>query len=369
MTIAEVIRTNKDLILKRWKKRLPVILPAVKHHDKSAIENSVPEWIDGLVAMLENYDDREIISRSHEHALDRSRYQIYSLKHIIKEYNLLKQQIFQVTDENDGVDAGDRDVIMYAVDQAVEEAAETFYRIKQGVQVDARSVAEQKADAMELQDDNREQFIRSITHDLNNPLTNIKSCIALLEKDPGVAEVAKILKILNTCTEQAESLIKDFLDVSEVNPKKKLPVRKEVVKIKNELENEIAVYKLAYRNQIDIQCSDSDLEVRLDIGLFRRAFNNLMNNAIKHGAAAPIKIRCSAENDMLAISVINQGRTITPAEMEHIFDRYYKIESGSRGWGIGLAFVKEVARAHNGQVDVESEDGKGTEFTFRIPLS
>jgi len=184
-----------------------------------------------------------------------------------------------------------------------------------------------------------------------------------------VAEVAKILKILNTCTEQAESLIKDFLDVSEVNPKKKLPVRKEVVKIINELENEIAVYKLAYRNQIDIQCSDSDLEVRLDIGLFRRAFNNLMNNAIKHGAAAPIKIRCSAENDMLAISVINQGRTITQAEMEHIFDRYYKIESGSRGWGIGLAFVKEVARAHNGQVDVESEDGKGTEFTFRIPLS
>ncbi|NHE57625.1 sensor histidine kinase [Cyclobacterium plantarum] len=369
MTISEAIRRHKDLILKRWKERLYEEIPEVKRHDKAAIENSVPDWLEALIDLLESTDNKEIVFNSQEHALDRSRFQIYSLKHIIREYNLLKHEIFNVTDGYDGVHPRDRNLIMYAIDLSIEEAAEAFYRIKQGVQVNARSVAEQKADAMQLQDDNREQFIRSITHDLNNPLINIKGCISLLEEGPDVNETAKILKMLKTCTEQAESLIKNFLDVSEVNPTEKLPVRKELVKIMEEIENEVAVYKLAYRNRIDIQCANSDLEAALDIGLFRRAFNNLMNNAIKHGANAPIEVHCSAKNDELAISVINQGRTIPAAEMEHIFNRYYKIEDGSRGWGIGLAFVKEVAHAHGGEVKVKSNEEEGTRFIFRIPIN
>lgn len=367
MSIAEVIRNKKDEILERWKEQLLEEIPEVKRHDKSAIENSVPELIDALVKVLISNDDKKVVHISHRHALDRSRFQIYSLKHIVKEYNFLKREIFKVTDENEEVHPGDRDIIMYAIDVAIEEAAETFYRVRQGVQVDARSMAEEKADTMQLQDDNREQFIRSITHDLNNPLTNIKGCLALLENDPDVNETATILKMLKTSTGQAESLIKEFLDVSEVNPVNKLPIRRERVRIMEELQNEVAVYRIAHRNQIHIECNDEALEAELDVGLFRRAFNNIMNNAIKHGAKAPIEIHCRVENDEVAISVVNQGRLITPSEKKHIFDRYYKTERGRRGWGIGLAFVKEVIRAHDGKIDVESEEGRGTVFTMRFP--
>lgn len=368
MKVAELIRSKKDQILKRWKEEVIQEIAEIKHYEKSAIENSVPQWIDALARVLDNEDDDQIAFRSQEHAIDRSQYQIYSLKHIIREYNLLKREIFQVIDEYDGISSEDRNVIIRAIDDSVEKSAETFYRIKQGVQVDARAVAEEKADAMQLQDDNREQFIRSITHDLNNSLINIKGCISLLQESPDADEAAKILSILKTCTEQAEDLIKDFLDAKEVNQTTKLPVHKERVKIMDELESEIDIYKLAYQNQIEVQCTNSELEAELDVSLFCRAFNNLMNNALKHGSGATIEVNCWAKNNILSISVTNQGRIIPQTEIDNIFNRYYKIENGKRGWGIGLAFVKEVALAHGGEVSVKSKEGEGTVFIFRIPM-
>lgn len=221
---------------------------------------------------------------------------------------------------------------------------------------------------MLLQDDNREQFIRSIAHDLNSPLSNIKGCISMLESGPDEEETAKVLRILRTSIDQAEFLIRDFLDAGEVNPTEKLPIHKERVKVFREIESEMAVYQLPNRHPIEFRCTQKDMEVLLDIRLFRRAFNNLMNNAIKHGSEmSPITVRCSVDNSELSIAVNNKGRTISKSEQEKIFNRYYKIDDGRRGWGIGLAFVKEVALAHGGEVDVQSDDGTGTTFTFRIP--
>jgi signal transduction histidine kinase len=369
MTVAEVIRSRKDEILENWLEKLESSIPEVNNHDKSAVENSVPDLIDAIVDALETGDVEKISSHSQKHALDRTNFQVYSLKHIIHEYNLLKKVIFHAVDDHSGIGPGERDTIMFVVDEAIERAADTFYRIKQGIQVNARTIAEKKADEMELQDENREDFIRSISHDLNTPLNNIKGCINMLEDDPEVDQVSKLLRILKGSTHQAELLIKDFLDVAVVNPNAKLPVNRVVVNIVEDLENEISIFKIAQGRNIELITHENEIIVEVDINLLRRAFNNLISNAIRHGDRhSDIKVSCIREDDLVVVSVHNMGKTIPANVLDAIFQRYYKINDSGAGWGIGLAFVKEVAVAHGGDVQVESNETDGTTFRMNIPV-
>ncbi len=368
MNTAEIIRSKKEDILNNWMETLIKNMPEVKNHDKTAIQDSVPDLIDAIVEVLISDEDGNIIAHSQKHALDRSRFDVFSLKHIIQEYNFLKKEIFRETDKFSDVDPGERDKIMFAFDQAIEQAAETFYRVKQGVQVNARKIAEKKADEMELQDENREEFIHSISHDLNNPLNAIMGSISLLEHEVDVADVKKILSILKTSSIQAESLIKELLDVSGISCREKLPVNKESVNLLDELETEIEVFRVLHRNHIELQSNQDRINVDVDVNLIRRAFDNLMSNAVKHGGkAAPILVRCDLENDKLKLSVHNGGGSIPDDVLDKIFDRYYKLDKSGKGWGIGLSFVKEVARAHGGHVTVWSNKEKGTTFELVIP--
>jgi signal transduction histidine kinase len=369
MTIAEIIDARKDEILETWLEKLKVNIPEVNNHDRSAVENSVPNLIVAIINVLETGDVQKVSEHSHKHALERADFKVYTLKHIIKEYNLLKKEIFHVIDQHSGINPGERDSIMFVVDEAIEEAAETFYRIKQGVQINARNLAEQKANEMELQDENREDFISSISHDLNTPLNNIKGCINLLENDLEVDQVNKLLRILKGSTYQAELLIRDFLDVNMVNPDAKLPVKRELVNIVEELENEVTIFKIAQGVNIELILKENEIFVEVDINLLRRALNNLINNAVRHGdRLSDIKVLCRLEDNLLVISVHNKGRIIPSNVLEAIFNRYYKINDSGAGWGIGLAFVKEVAEAHGGEVNVESIENDGTTFQLKIPV-
>lgn len=369
MRAADIIFLKKDEILNKWMKTLIDSMPEVKNHDKTAIQNSVPDLLDAIVEVLISDNDGNIIVHSQKHALDRTSFDVFSLKHIIQEYNFLKKEIFRETDKYSEVDPGERDKIMFAFDQAIEEAAETFYRVRQGVQVNARKIAERKADKLELRDENREEFIHSISHDLNNPLNAIMGSINLLEHDQEAEKVNKILNVLKTSSSQAESLIKEILDVSGISEKEKLPVNKELVNLLNDLEGEIEVFKVLHRNHIDLHSNRDEINVEVDLNLIRRAFDNLMSNAVKHGGySVPITVNCNLEGDKLELSVHNGGQTIPNEVLDKIFDRYYKINKSGKGWGIGLSFVKEVAAAHHGDVTVRSNEKEGTTFELIIPV-
>lgn len=370
MTIlTEFFRDKKKIILSEWRKSVQEQIPEVKKHGRAAIENSVPELIDAMIEMLESDDEEKISEHCQKHALDRAQYQIYSLKHIIQEYNLLRAVIFRQIDADGGYGIKGRDVVMFTIDQAIEMAAETFFRIKQGVQVNARKIAEKKADELQLKDEHREEFIHSISHDLNNPLSNIKGCISLLEGDIDVEDVNKVLSILRTSANQADALIKGFLDVSSVGANEKLPVKRVLVDVAEDLVNEIKVYEVAQKREIGFKCRKEKLEVNVDIGLVRRAFNNLMSNALKHGdGVSKITVSCNVLDGELIIQVHNQGTMIPELILKRIFNRYYQYNDNGRGWGIGLSFVKEVVDAHGGKVSVESRENEGTTFTMSIPV-
>ena len=103
------------------------------------------------------------------------------------------------------------------------------------------------------------------------------------------------------------------------------------------------------------------------------AFFNLLDNSVKYsGDQKQIEVRVRQTNGFVDLSVIDKGIGIAASEQQKIFDKFYRGSGPSirriRGSGIGLAITKHVAEMHGGEVLVESEPGKGSTFTLRIPI-
>ena len=100
---------------------------------------------------------------------------------------------------------------------------------------------------------------------------------------------------------------------------------------------------------------------------------NLLDNAMKYAAQTPdILIETAAEDGFLRLTVKDNGVGLSPEDAARVFDKYYRVSTGNvhnvKGFGLGLAYVKLMAQAHGGRVDVESQKGTGSAFSVWLPL-
>jgi signal transduction histidine kinase len=112
------------------------------------------------------------------------------------------------------------------------------------------------------------------------------------------------------------------------------------------------------------------LSVMVDRDRIEHVFDNLIANAIQHtGAGGSIHLRATADGEFARFAVVDTGEGIPAEELPRIFDKFYRIATSrhSGGAGLGLAIVREIIAAHGGQIDVASEPGNGTTFTFTLP--
>jgi signal transduction histidine kinase len=118
---------------------------------------------------------------------------------------------------------------------------------------------------------------------------------------------------------------------------------------------------------------DDPVVGNVDAAALRRAVRNLVDNAVRHGGGdAPVRVELSATNGHASIAVIDRGRGIAPEHQPRLFERFFRVPSAThetKGVGLGLALCREVARAHGGDVDVESRVGAGSTFTLRLPTA
>ena len=115
----------------------------------------------------------------------------------------------------------------------------------------------------------------------------------------------------------------------------------------------------------------TDAIVNADKPYLRLCFINLIENAIKYAKTPVIDITTKTEGSHFIISVKDNGIGIASKHQKKIFDRFYRITDGelhtSKGFGLGLNFVKKVIDTHNGKIEVKSEPGKGSTFTIKLP--
>ena len=128
----------------------------------------------------------------------------------------------------------------------------------------------------------------------------------------------------------------------------------------------------------------SEIKIRMEIAadlpvvqgdphLIEGALLNLVSNAIKYSArGSEVKLRAEIEGDGVALEVWNPGPAIPSEELVHLFEPFYRRneqEEATRGWGLGLAFVKRIAEQHGGKAEARSESGSGTSFRIHLPVT
>jgi two-component system phosphate regulon sensor histidine kinase PhoR len=221
----------------------------------------------------------------------------------------------------------------------------------------------------------KNEFIATASHDLRNPLTSIKGYSQLIQTmgplNENQADFAK--RILHGAEHMAE-LIQDMLDLAKMDMGAKLKLETlDVNGVLTALTDEFKPQAQAKKQALTFQETEDNLKVEVDALKVRQALRNLIGNAIKYtGEGGTITLSTQHEGNMVHIHVKDNGYGIPAADLPQMFTRFYRVRNNGHddieGNGLGLAIVKTIAEQHGGGVSVESENGKGSCFTFSLPL-
>jgi signal transduction histidine kinase len=218
----------------------------------------------------------------------------------------------------------------------------------------------------------REQFIAVLGHDLRNPLASIDAGARLLQHQALDKRGENILGMMQQSVARMSRLIDDVLDFARgrlgggfvISADTAPPLRPALEQVIDELRS-----KAPDRNIVST-CQDID-DVHCDSARIAQLLSNLLGNALTHGAPdTPIHVNGAIQNGFFILSVTNNGTRIEDDIRENLFQPFVRgeIRPNQQGLGLGLFIAAEIARAHNGTLDVTSDDAE-TCFTFRMPLA
>jgi signal transduction histidine kinase len=235
----------------------------------------------------------------------------------------------------------------------------------------------QKADQKQRDLDNmRRDLIAWVSHDLQTPLTSMRAILEAVT-DGVVDDPETVKRYLNTAQRDVRSLsalIDDLFQMAQLDTGG-FPLNREWASLGDLVSDTLETFtELANQRDVNIEGNvDLDVDpVYMDTQAIGRVLNNLISNALRHTARGRVSVWVRRSGPGVEVTVSDTGEGIRAEDLPHIFERFYRGDasrSRSRGTGagLGLAIARGIVRAHGGDIQVESEIGKGTQFTFRIP--
>ncbi|MBK9264262.1 MAG: HAMP domain-containing protein [Polyangiaceae bacterium] len=224
----------------------------------------------------------------------------------------------------------------------------------------------------------RTDFVANVSHELRTPITAIgtsaETLLAGALSDP--AEAAEFVDVIDRHAKRLCQLVDDLLDLSKIESKnfRLTLVEQDVVPIVAHVARLLEEPARKRRVDLRIERPDGPLLCRIDRRALEQVLMNLLDNALKYAGEGAHVVLASRQRPGggVEISVSDDGPGISPAHLGRIFERFYRVDAGrSRelgGTGLGLSIVKHIVELMNGTIDVESELGKGSTFTVRLPL-
>ena len=224
----------------------------------------------------------------------------------------------------------------------------------------------------------KNQFIATVSHELRTPLTSIMGSLRLVNAGTagGLPEkAANLLAIAQRNGERLAELINDLLDMEKlVSGKLRVstriehlnPIIEETIEANRELGTERGI-NLVYHACL------SNVTVDVDRDRLIQALSNLLSNAIKFSPdQSSVEIRCSCEDQLIAVHVQDRGPGVPDEFQKNLFDRFAQAEASDRkkpGTGLGLAITRELLQQMDGSVHYQSRDGGGATFTITLPIA
>jgi signal transduction histidine kinase len=223
----------------------------------------------------------------------------------------------------------------------------------------------------------RQEFIANASHELKTPTMAIGSVVEALQagavEDPDLRY--QFLHSLENLVERQSNLLKDLLDISKLDGG-----------VEQEWKNEVPLQEICQiaidqvgpqsnKRQVELNNATSTDGIVLSGNAvqLQRAIVNLLTNAINHTpAGGTVTLSTNQlENDRVEIVISDTGSGIDPADLPHIFDRFYRGDKArtrtAGGTGLGLAITREIIARHHGSITVESQPGQGSKFSIKLP--
>ena len=221
----------------------------------------------------------------------------------------------------------------------------------------------------------KSEFIATASHELRTPLTSVQMGVHLL-LEGALGELTdnqnEVLQACRQDCERLDKLMRDLLDLSRIEAGESQP-QLATVSARDLLTT--AVKEL--RPQVEAKGLELNIDapvelpwVLVDRLQIERVISNLVINALRHTKNGEIKISAEQRDNHISVSVRDTGSGIPTEYLPHIFDKFVQVpDAPTGGAGLGLTISKSIVEAHGGQISVQSEVGRGTTFTFTLPLA
>jgi signal transduction histidine kinase len=213
----------------------------------------------------------------------------------------------------------------------------------------------------------------SVAHDLRTPMTRLRG---VAERALATGDVEAQREALSTCLEESErilSMLDTLMDISEAETGT-MRLSLSDVPLDILVEEVVSVYEdVADEQQVAIEIDVTPaLTVPGDRDRLRQALANLLDNAVKYtpaGGRVTVRAREEADAGGVRLEVADTGIGIAAQDLPRIWERLYRGDQSrtERGLGLGLSLVRAIVRAHGGTVEVETDVGRGSTFTVRLP--
>ena len=241
-----------------------------------------------------------------------------------------------------------------------------------------KDILEEQAKKLLELDRLKSNFFANISHEFRTPLTLIMGQIESLLGASPAEFTRKKLKTALSNSKQLQALINRLLELSKLESGE-FRMKVSYTEMNSFLRKILSTFEsLTERQNIRLKFNRSpeDIHLYIDREKIEEVFNNLISNAIKFTPEnGTISMNISMDenrSDYVRIFVSDTGIGIKQADLSHIFDRFYQVDSSQtreyEGTGIGLAIVKELVQLHKGIISVKSSEGKGTEFCIQLPM-
>lgn len=218
----------------------------------------------------------------------------------------------------------------------------------------------------------RRDFVANVSHELKTPVGAMSLLAETLVGETEPSDRDRLSDMLQREAKRVEDIIDDLLELTRLEEGESETEQVKVSKIVAKSIDKVRTFADGMRVQLAVTGDAGDEKVEVDRRAVVRALTNLIDNAVRYSEAdQQVTVSVEVLENVVAISVKDDGVGIPRAELERVFERFYRVDRArsreTGGTGLGLAIVRHVAENHAGRVLVESKPGDGSTFTIELP--